>query len=222
MLSLVELRKEVVQRLFRDRPVRGVRPSCRRPGSARRAGCRCGRRSVRPLPEFASSRRRCVHVAAAARASSRKSRQAAGVHARGERLVEQLQLRVDRQDGGQGRLVGLAARQAAHRTFHQRQEIERSQQFHDPVLDAGGVGPVDPQHHADMAQDAHFGIIIGRIRQEGEAAAEVDPIAAKRLAVVEDFAPVQSGNAGQAAEQRGLARPIRAQKRDDLARSQFE
>jgi len=55
------------------------------------------------------------------------------IHARGQRFVQEPQLRIDQQKCRKSRLVDLTARERADRFTGQRQKIEFAQNVHGPI-----------------------------------------------------------------------------------------
>src|SRR5437868_1352555 len=69
--------------------------------------------------------------------------QTARIHPRGERFVQEPDLRVDRQEGNEGGFIELAPRQGFQWRLRLGQEVEGPEQGEDPVFRTRGVGLVE-------------------------------------------------------------------------------
>ena len=142
---------------------------------------------------------------------------------RAERLVQQQHLRLDRQRAGQRDALALAAGELVRIAVGEPVELHQLQQLEHLAPDLLGGrplrAPLHPQAEGDVLEHRH--VPEQRVVLEHEADLALAHVAVGRvLAVEQHAAAVGRLQAGDDAQQRGLAAARRPQQRHQLARGE--
>ena len=144
---------------------------------------------------------------------------------RAERLVEQQHARLDRQGAGQGHALALAAGQLVGEALVEAAELHQLQQLQAAAADLGGSRAFLARAHAQAESDVvqHRHVLEQGVVLEHEADAALLHAELGGVGVAEqDLAAVERLQAGDRAQQGGLARAGRAEQGEQLARGDVQ